>query len=78
MVKILFLNKHGKEQESLAGDSMQSNCEINRENDIQPFASMAQDGLHCKTNPIPHNNSPFCILPHPITKSILAPSFFEP
>ena len=52
MISILFMNKRGKEQEALAGNTMQSNCELSEENDAWQFSSMGQGGLNCKTNSI--------------------------
>ena len=53
MISISFMNKCGKEQEALAGNMMQSNCELSEENDAWQFSSMAQGGLNCKTDSIP-------------------------
>lgn len=41
-VKILFMNKCGKEQEALAGNLMQSNCEIEKmtSRNLQAWHSM--------------------------------------
>ena len=52
MISISFMNKCGKEQEALAGNTMQSNCELSEENDAWQFSSMAQGGLNYKTNSI--------------------------
>lgn len=54
MISISFMNKCGKEQEALAGNMMQSNCELSEENDAWQFSSMAQGGLNCKTASIKH------------------------